>query len=204
MMGILGGTSSTVRFLQEENQRLLERSEELEEENTHLHETIKSLKGLLGVIARYDVKRDLDRLLSRIVYEAVRIVDAVEGSLLLIDEETKELVFVESRSDLRDQLVGHRMPLDTGIAGWVVEHQEPVTANDVTQDARFSSSVDRKLQFTTRSLMAVPLISRGKTLGVIELVNKFSDEPFDDLDVDTLSLFAPIAAAAIDLASMER
>ena len=200
----MSGISSTVRFLREENQRLLERKAELEEENEHLSESLKSLKGLLGVVVNYDVEEDLNRLLSRIVYEAVRIVDAVEGSLILIDRETQELVFVEARSETRDQLVGHRMPLGTGIVGWVVEHQEPVIANDVRQDERFSSSVDQKIKFTTRSLIAMPLISRGTILGVIEVINKFSDEPFDDRDVETLSLLSPIAATAIDLANTDR
>jgi GAF domain-containing protein len=197
----MGGT--TVRFLQEENQRLLERNEELSEENLYLRGTIKSLRGLMGVVAKFDVKADLNRLLNRIVYEAVRIVDAVDGSLLLVDEEKQELVFVAVRSDMKEQLLGHRIPLDTGIAGWVVRHQEPVIANDVRQDERFSSLVDQKIHFTTHSLLAVPLVSRKQMLGVIELVNKYSDEPFNDRDVETLLLLAPLAATAIDLAGLE-
>jgi GAF domain-containing protein len=197
----MGGT--TVRFLQEENQRLLERNEELSEENLHLRGTIKSLRGLMGVVAKFDAKADLNRLLNRIVYEAVRIVDAVDGSLLLVDEEKQELVFVAVRSDIKEQLLGHRIPVDTGIAGWVVRHQEPVTANDVRQDERFSSLVDQQTHFTTHSLLAVPLVSRNKMLGVIELVNKFSDKPFDEQDVETLLLLAPLAAMAIDLAGLE-
>ena len=198
----MGSISTTVRFLQEENQRLLERNEDLLEQNQHLRETLKSLKGLMRTVAGFDADTDLNRLLNRIVYEAVRIVDAVDGSLLLVDEEKNDLVFVAVRSDLRDRLLGHRIPIDTGIAGWVVRHREPVIANDVSQDERFSADVDRKLHFTTESLLAVPLISRRKMLGVIELVNKFSKKPFDDTDVETISMLAPLAAMAIDLASI--
>ena len=195
--------SSTVRFLQEENQRLLDRTQELGEENEHMRVILKSLCGLLGTVAKVGSDMDLNSLLNRIVYEAVRIVDAVEGSLLLLDEEEQELVFVASRSEMKDQLIGFRIPTSTGIAGWVVTHQEPVIANDVTQDERFSSSVDKRLQFKTQSLLAVPLISRGRPLGVIELVNKFSDQRFDDQDVETVTTLAPIAAAVIDLAAIE-
>ena len=195
--------SSTVRFLQEENQRLLDRTQELGEENEHMRVILKSLRGLLGTVAKVGSDMDLNSLLNRIVYEAVRIVDAVEGSLLLLDEEQQQLVFVASRSEMNDQLVGFRIPTSTGIAGWVVTHQEPVIANDVTQDERFSASVDKRLQFKTQSLLAVPLISRGRPLGVIELVNKFSDQRFDDEDVETVSTLAPIAAAVIDLAAIE-
>ena len=195
--------SSTVRFLQEENQRLLDRTQELEEENEHMRVILKSLVGLLGTVAKVGSDMDLNSLLNRIVYEAVRIVDAVEGSLLLLDEEQQQLVFVASRSKMKDQLIGFRIPISTGIAGWVVTHQEPVIANDVMQDERFSASVDKRLQFKTQSLLAVPLISRGRPLGVIELVNKFSDQRFDDEDVETVSTLAPIAAAVIDLAAIE-
>lgn len=198
---VMRGASSTTRFLQEENQRLLERNEELEEELAYLRATIKSLRGLMGTVAGFDIESDLNRLLNRIVYEAVRIVDAVEGSLLLVDEESQELVFVASRSEMKDELIGQRIPIDTGIAGWVVAHYEPVIANDVAQDERFSSLVDQRLKFTTRSLLAAPLVSCGRTLGVVELVNKFSEERFDERDVETLSLLTPIAALAIDLAS---
>jgi GAF domain-containing protein len=198
------GASSTVRFLQEENQRLLARNEGLEQENAYLRDTYKSLKGLVDTVARLDVAEDLERLLNRIVYEAVRIVDAVEGSLLIIDPATDELVFVAARSEMRDRLIGYRIPIDTGIVGWVIQHQEAVIANDVRQDARFSSSVDQAFQFTTRSLMAVPLICCGQPLGAIELVNKFSDHPFNERDIDTLSLLSPIAALVIALANKTR
>jgi GAF domain-containing protein len=120
---------------------------------------------------------------------------------LIIDPATDELVFVAARSEMRDRLIGYRIPIDTGIAGWVVQHQEPVIANDVRQDNRFSSSVDQALQFTTRSLLAVPLVCCGQPLGAIELVNKYSDQPFDERDVETVSLLSPIAAMVIDLAN---
>ena len=96
------------------------------------------------------------------------------------------------------------MSLDTGIAGWVATHREPVIANEIDRDDRFSASVDLKFQFRTQSLACVPLISRGLILGVIEVVNKFSGHPFDERDMDLLTTLAPIAATAIDLAGMEQ
>jgi GAF domain-containing protein len=108
-----------------------------------------------------------------------------------------------ARSEMRDELLGFRIPLDEGIAGWVVTNQEPAISNDVAQDERFSSAVDKHIKFRTQSLVALPLISRQKVLGVIELVNKFSKQPFDDQDVETLLLLAALAAMAIDLAGLQ-
>lgn len=202
MAGEMGGMTKTVRFLQEENQRLLELNEELREENSYLRECLKSIMGLQRVVTGLDVQAELESLLNRIIYEAVRLVDAVDGSLLLIDEERKELVFAAVRSDLQEMLQGFRIPLDTGIAGWVASQREAVIANDVSQDERFSTMVDSTIQFRTQSLLCVPLLSRRKVLGVIELVNNFSGRPFEQRDLDMVLTLAPIAATAIDLAGL--
>jgi sigma-B regulation protein RsbU (phosphoserine phosphatase) len=199
----MSGLGTTVRFLQEENQRLDALRQELEEENAYLHECQKSIRGLQKAVMELDLQTELMTLLNRIVYEAVRMVDAAEGSLSLIDEETQELVFVVVKGEVRSQLVGYRMPQDEGIAGWVATHRVPVIANDVTQDERFSATVDIMLQFRTESLLCVPLISRNKVLGVIEVVNKFSGRPFDERDKEMLETLAPIAATGIDLAGYQ-
>jgi GAF domain-containing protein len=196
-------TASTVRFLQDENQRISALNEALRDENVALRECLKSVRGLQQVIANLNTKEQLQPLLRRIMYEALRVVDAADGSLLLIDHEAQEFVFVLVRGALKEQLQGHRMPLDTGIAGWAAAHREPVIANEIDQDERFSSSIDRAFQFRTQSLACVPLISRGLVLGVIEVVNKFSGRPFDDRDMEMLMTLAPIAATAIDLAGIE-
>lgn len=195
-------STNTLRFLQEENQRLRTVNQELSEELSDLRNVLKSLRGLQQVIANLDMRVELQPLLDRILYEALRVVDAADGSLILLDPETNELVFVLVRGQLSDVLQGHRMPADTGVAGWVMANKEPAIVNNVQQDERFYAAVDAQFQFHTESLACVPLISRGRALGVIEVVNKFSGRPFDDHDLEMLTLLAPIAAAAIDLAAV--
>ncbi len=195
----MGGLSGTVRFLQEENTRLREENESLREELASLRECLKSLRALQRAISHLDTRTGLRSLLDRIIYESLRIVDASDGSLILLDRETDELVFVVVRGDLRDYLQGHRIPANTGIAGWVVANQEAVIVNDISADVRFSPLVDQEFHFHTRSLLGVPLISRGRALGAIEVVNKFSGRPFDERDMEMLSTLAPLAATAIDL-----
>jgi GAF domain-containing protein len=202
MSSKMGGIATTVRFLQEENQRLSQLNEELMEENSYLRDCLKSIRGLQGTVENLDTHIDLQRLLNRIVYESIRIVDGVDGSLLLVDDATQELVFVVVRGTLQEQLQGYRIPLDTGIAGWVMTHREPVIENDVKQNDRFSSVVDSMFQFRRQSLMCVPLISRDKVWGVIEVINNFSGRPFEERDLEMLLTLAPLAATAIDLANV--
>jgi GAF domain-containing protein len=197
------GPSTTVRFLQEENQRLLGENRELREENSHLQACFKSIHSLQRAVSRLATQSELKPLLDRIMYEALRMVDAAEGSLSLVDGSAGELVFVAVRGAKQSELEGYRMPLGKGIVGWVIAHQEAAITNDIEEDPRFYPMVDRKLRFRTQSLICVPLVSRGKVLGAIELVNKFSRRPFDDRDMRTLSLLAPIAATAIDLAALD-
>jgi GAF domain-containing protein len=199
----ISGTTNTVRFLQEENQRLQQQVAELQESNSYLRECLKSIRGLQWAVEKLGTQVELQGLLDRIMYEALRMVDAEDGSLSLVDEESRELVWVVVRGELQEKLQGYRMSLDRGVGGWVATHQEPVVVNDISQDDRFSPEVDRMFHFRTQSLTCVPLVSRGKVLGVIEVVNKFSGRPFDDRDVEMLIMLAPIAATAIDLASRE-
>jgi sigma-B regulation protein RsbU (phosphoserine phosphatase) len=195
--------AATVRFLQEENQRLVQLTQELEEENAFLRESFKSIRGLQRALARLDARLELQSLLDRIIYEALRIVDAADGSLSLIDVDRQEVVFIVVRGALHDKLQGYRIPMGEGIVGWVCQHGEPVIANDIAQDERFSPAIDIQFQFQTHSLICAPMISRGQVLGAIEVVNKFSARPFDDKDIEMLSMVALVASAAIDLANTE-
>jgi GAF domain-containing protein len=86
------------------------------------------------------------------------VIKASEGSLMLKDEETGELVFTVAISEASRPLIGFRLPPGEGVAGWVAEHGEPQVVRDVYQDRRFSPLVDQLFDFGTRSLVAVPLL----------------------------------------------
>ena len=98
-------------------------------------------------------------------------------------------------------LPGHRFSRQQGIAGWVAENKQPVSIDNVYSDPRFWPELDERFGFATRSLVAVPLIARGRTLGVIEAINKQSGDSFTEEDVNLLSILATIAATALDYAA---
>jgi GAF domain-containing protein len=195
--------TNIVRFLQDENQRLKQEGQDLQEENAYLRECLRSIRGIQRALSSVEVSGQLKPLLDTIIYEALRMVDAADGSLSLVDEETQEVMFVVVRGTLHDQLEGFRVSMNDGLVGWVIAHQEPAIANDISHDARFSPTIDLRFGFQTQALICVPLISRKKVLGAVEVVNKFSGHPFDERDLDMLSVLALIAAAAIDLAGFQ-
>lgn len=122
-------------------------------------------------------------------------------SLLLRDPKSGELVFtlVTGGAEAKT-LRGKRIPPGKGIAGWIVANRRPAIIEDVSTDARFDPTMDQLSNFKTRSIIGVPLVSRTKVFGVIELVNKINGESFTALDLKVLSTIADFAAIAIEKA----
>jgi signal transduction protein with GAF and PtsI domain len=191
-------SSQTLKFLQQENQRLLEENRLLLDEVMGLRDYLAGLRSLQRAAETISAEEDPLALLSKILYSALTVVDTEDGSILLLDEDTNELVFVVVHGKLGSTLPGHRIPADEGIAGWVATHKEPQIVNNVRTDQRFSSYVDETFQFETYSLLAVPMVAWGKVLGVIEVLNKFNKQDFNESDVDLLSMLAYVAAIAIE------
>jgi len=193
----MNSSSSALRFLQSENRRLREENESLREEVLALREYMKALRTLHQATQTFTAEQQLEPLLARIMYAALRVMDAADGSLALLDESTGQLVFAVVLGELKSSLQGYRIDKGMGIAGWVAAHGEPVIVNNAHQDRRFSSFVDDSFGFRTNSLICVPLIVQGRVIGVIEVLNKFSGEPFTDTDLDLLTILASMAAVAI-------
>ncbi len=189
----------TFKFLQQENQRLLEENRMLREEIVTLRGYLDGLRALQRAAETITTEEDPRALLDKILYHALTVIDAMDGSILLLDEEQNELVFGVVHGELGHVLPGQRIPADMGIAGWVATHREPQIVNNVRADQRFSPYIDETFHFETYSLLCVPMISRGRVLGVIEVLNKFNQQDFNQTDCDLLSTLAYIAATAIDL-----
>ena len=119
-------------------------------------------------------------------------------SLLLVDEEKNELYFEIAIGPNSEKLKKIRLKIGEGIAGWVAQHGEPVITNNPYEDERFNRKVDEIINFKTQSIIAVPLKSKGKILGVIELINELSDGKFTKDDLILLQTFSDFAAIAIE------
>jgi sigma-B regulation protein RsbU (phosphoserine phosphatase) len=120
------------------------------------------------------------------------------ASILTVDGDalTFQVAIGESSSGIKP----FRVPLGQGIAGWVVEHKEPVIVADAHSDPRFFGTLDKITGFVTRTLAAVPLIVNEKAIGVIEVFNKPGG--FTTADIELLATFASSAAFAIENARL--
>ncbi|MDX9865252.1 MAG: ATP-binding protein [Anaerolineaceae bacterium] len=140
---------------------------------------------------------DLDGLLRRIASNAVELSKAETASILLYDEKNDQLYFqVVTDPENETIMRGIVVPGDS-IAGWVARNRQPVIVPDVHKDKRFFQNVEKTLDFKTRNIIATPMITKGKLIGVLETLNK-TDGIFNQEDQDTLMVLSAQAAVAIE------
>ena len=154
--------------------------------------------SLVGIIKRINSSLDLNEMLSIIMSEAKEIIRSEASSLMLIDQETRELYFNVATGDKGDVLREIRIPPGKGVCGSVAITGESLIINDAANDPRIFKLVDEKTMMTTRNILCVPLRVKGKILGVMEVINKIGEGGYQPEDVDYLQAFSDVAALAIN------
>jgi GAF domain-containing protein len=149
-----------------------------------------------GVTGSEDAFRSL---LSAIVEVARSIFGAKASSILLLDEDTHELVFEAVVGEGEETLIGQRFPAGTGIAGWVLATRTPLVIEDVRRDPRFATDVAEDTGYVPSGLMAAPLLYDENALGVLEVLDRPERSQFSLQEMELLGLFANQAAIAVDL-----
>ena len=175
---------------EENSETLLKEYERLKREN-------ERLRYLLQVGILLNSTLDPQKIIEDIMENAKLVVGAEVSSLLLLDEETNELVFQVAQGKRADEVKAIRLKLGQGIAGTVALTGESVIVNDAWNDPRLFKGVDQKTDFRTRNLMAVPLKDKGKVIGVAEAINKLGGNDFTDQDLVLFESFANFATTAI-------
>ena len=184
--------TNTIAILQREHTRL-------QAENNRLHDELRVLQDFVQIMntlveRAHQASDDMLLPLLRETFDhALDLLNAPEGSLLLLDDQTQELKFMLVKGQLAERLLGYRIPADGGVAGWVVTHAQPTLVRDVRRDERFSDTIDDAFKFRTQSIVAAPLIGQGRVLGVLEALNQPTDKPFSDQDTMLLNLLCRFA-----------
>ncbi len=138
-----------------------------------LRRFIACMRKLIDVSQAPESRIELYLLLEQVLDNAIRAINARDGSILVPDDRTMDLVFVMVRGDEpHTELVGRRLPAREGIAGWVARHRRATIVNNAAADDRFYPALDRVTHYRTQSVLAAPLIGGDRVLGVVELVNK--------------------------------
>ena len=143
-------------------------------------------------------------LLQSIVDVARAIFGAQASSVLLLDEQTGELVFRAVSGQGEEFLVGRRIPAGQGIAGWVAVSGEPLVVDDLTASTAFDRSLAQSTQYVPDALMAAPLIHGDQVLGVLEILDPSAQARSGLPELDLLSLFSRQAAIALRIVTADR
>lgn len=140
---------------------------------------------------------NLDSILQTIMEKMAAYFKPDTWSLLMVDEERDELYFAIAVGPASDTLKSVRLKVGEGIAGWVAKHGEPLIVPDVYTDARFAKRIDEMTKWETRSIICMPLSSKHRALGVIQLIN-VDMKGFGEDELMLLQTLADYAAIAID------
>jgi signal transduction histidine kinase len=137
-------------------------------------------------------------LLQLIIEAARELTDSENSSILLVDRKSGDLYFEAATVVGKEKLQRVIVPMDSSIAGWVVQHNEAVVIEDVEEDDRHFKQADREIAYTTRTMIAVPMSVKGRVIGVLNALNKAEGQSFDEDDVNLLTILAAQAAVAIE------
>jgi len=158
--------------------------------------TIKHIGSALAS-STFDLKQVL-----KYTMDMIRVAINVEtGFLFLV--KGKELEFAVGLNVDAAPLKNHRLLLGQGIAGYVAARGEPININDVSTTQHFFPEIDEATGFKTRSVLCVPMISQGKVIGVLEVLNKL-DGNFSASDEDLVGSIAASVSIAIENAHLYR
>ncbi|MDR0602211.1 MAG: sigma 54-interacting transcriptional regulator, partial [Treponema sp.] len=141
--------------------------------------------------------QDVHVLLTQILDSATRLCGGEASSLLLVDKENQELYFEVALGTKGPDVKQFTVKLGEGIAGWVAQHNKSIIVNDVPSDKRHLRSISSRINYPSKTIMAVPMRIKDECIGVIELLNKKDEKDFVQEDLEWLEIFATQAALAI-------
>jgi len=163
-----------------------------------LKEKLNDLSVFNEVINLINSKKDIGGILHIIITRIADLIKAEAWSLLLVDDIKNELYFFEAFGEKRDDIKHIRLKIGQGIAGWVAKHKRPVIVKDTKTDKRFFEGVDEITRFKTKSVLAIPLITKDRLIGIIEIINKIGGDTFTKNDLNRIKAYIDQTAIAIE------
>jgi putative nucleotidyltransferase with HDIG domain len=131
---------------------------------------VEDLNSLLEISAAMNSEKDLASLLSLIVEETTKVLDAERTTLYLYDPDTQELWSLIAQGEDMGEI---RLRLGEGLAGYVAQTKESIKIDEAYSDPRFNKEIDKKTGFVTRNMLVVPLLNlKDEVGGVMQVMNK--------------------------------
>lgn len=177
-----------------------ESSDGMRREIAELERRLRDSEALLEIGVALAGTLDPGRVLELALHQAEDLCRAETSSIWELDDESGELFFRVVRGKAAGSIKDLRVPLGEGIVGDVALSGRPAIVNDVRADSRWHG--DAAIGFETRAILAVPLIARGRVIGVLQVLNPVEGSRFTDDDLRRMRLFAGLLATAIENARL--
>ena len=162
---------------------------------------VAALKRIIEITGALNSTLNVDELLELIMKSAAELLGAETSSLLLLDEDSGDLIIHIATGEPGERVERRHVPPGKGIAGAVLESGESTVVADAKSDPRFYGTMDDATGFETRNMIALPLKVRDQSIGVVEVINK-RDGEFTEDDKALAGALANQAAIAIDNARL--
>ncbi len=156
-------------------------------------------KKLLDVVSEVTAEIDLPTMLSKVMGEATKMLNADRSSIFLNDPKTNEL-WLQIGDGLESTQI--RFPNHLGIAGTVFTSGETINIPHAYADLRFNPDFDKQTGYFTRSILCVPIINKDRViLGVTQVLNKRGG-PFTEEDEQRLKAFTAQISVGLENAQL--
>ena len=169
----------------------------LQSEIVELRETVKQLTVLNEIAQALSTAKDSTSVLDVLVSKTLQIMGAEQGVIWLFTEDENNPLKTQIRRS--EGAVSGPMRLRPSLAGWVSKHQQTLVVDDLASDPRFPGI--SKDTSGVRSVLAAPLRSKDKLLGVMALFNK-KEGKFTRSDEQLATILGAQSAQTIENAQL--
>gem|GEM_PF-1843210 len=144
---------------------------------------------------------EIDEVLTVLIEKVRTLLGVVGCSVWLIDFDAGELVCRQATGRRSDLVCGWRLPIGTGVVGWIAKSGERVLIADTRNDIRHFKQVDQETGLEIRSIMGVPLKTKDKVIGTLQVVDTTPNR-FNHRLLKTMAGLAASAGVAITNAEL--
>lgn len=156
----------------------------------------EKIRALQDIGAALGSTLDLNELLALVIERVSELMNADRSTLYLLDENTGELWSKVMQGEGQPEI---RLKVGEGLAGAVAATGRSINIADAYDDERFDRGWDERSGYRTKSMLCVPMKNQhGRTIGVIQCLNKGDGESFSDEDEALLTALSSQAAVSIE------
>jgi len=160
------------------------------------------LRRLVNFSALINSSLDIQTVLNQAMDYVEYLLNAEASSIFEVDPDQGDLFFRLARGEKAYAIKEMRLKIGEGVAGTVALTEEPLLITETAKDPRFCQRFNGQSGFSTRSILCVPLKSRERLVGVLEVLNKKDPRGFDETDCEVLTLVGNLIGTALENARL--